>query len=150
MKKLNLVGQKFGKLTVLSLSHTLKRTFWKCKCDCGNECIVKASKLKNGQTQSCKCIRNVRNGLAKSKIYNIYKAMLNRCYNEKNAAYKNYGFRGIKVCDKWKNDFFSFLEDMGNPPLEKQLDRIDTNGNYEKSNCRWVSAKENSAIKEVI
>lgn len=155
-------GQKFGRLTVVSFHHTQKyfyksfgerkKDFYLCKCDCGNKTISRKDKLLNGKKKSCGCIN-------KSKVKCTYpinkiiikkwRDMLNRCFNSKCADYKYYGGRGITVCIEWKNDFMSFynwaIENGYKDDLT--IDRIDVNGNYEPSNCRWVTKKEQQRNK---
>lgn len=151
----NLIGQKFGKLTVIEKSTNTKqgKQMWVCKCDCGKTKAkpVNTSDLKAGRVKSCGCLyfesnkgRNRVHGLTHSRIYNIRQSFLSRCYNEKNVAFKNYGGRGITVCEEWRNSFNAFYDwATANGYSENlTLDRIDSNGNYEPSNCRWVSMKE--------
>jgi hypothetical protein len=154
----DLKNQRFGRLVVIELAEKskCKHTQWKCLCDCGNYAIVTRGCLRDGYTNSCGCLRSeispqnsVIHGHKRTNKrtteYTSWRACLNRCYNPTYQNYNRYGGRGITVCDSWKISFVEFLHDMGLKPFPKaQLDRIDSNGNYEPSNCRWVSAKENA------
>ena len=154
--KQNLIGQKFGRLTVINEAPAKNNnTFWKCICECGNEKNINASSLKNGSTKSCGCIFKNRNGITTSdtnndlyKLYNIYRVMIYRCNNKNHKRYADYGGRGIKVCDRWMESFENFLEDMKDtyqPGLS--IDRINNDGNYEPSNCQWSTRKEQQRNK---
>ena len=146
----NLLGRKFGRLTVEGFSHQDKnsKAYWKCVCDCGNRKIAKAKLLKSGDTQSCGCLfleRVTDHGMYKSRTHKIWRGMIYRCNeNYQNKYYKD---KGIKVCDRWKNDFNNFLYDMGECPLGLTIERIDYLGDYEPNNCRWASYKEQSLNK---
>lgn len=151
MKKLDLLGKKFNKLVVIEYAgHKGKRNLWKCRCECGKiiECVTYL--LTKNKVKSCGCLkssrlleRNTKHNLRYSKIYNVWRCMKSRCYNPNIEAYKNYGGRGIKVCDEWKNDFLSFYNwSMNNGYSENlTIDRINNSKNYEPSNCRWVDRK---------
>jgi len=152
---IDLVGQKFGRLLVLRFANRDKwRTSrWLCRCSCGIEKIVRGTDLTSGHTKSCGCVQKeviTKHGHRakgkESKIYAIWQGMIQRCTNPKNIAYCNYGGRGIKVCKRWMK-FINFLKDMGEKPIGYQIDRIDNNKGYSKSNCRWVTAKTNCRNK---
>lgn len=158
----DLTNQKFNNLLVLELYSTDKSTIWKCQCDCGNITYVAGGHLKDGHTKSCGCLKGeIRNGhffqglsgeknpsykhgLTHTKLYETWSNMKTRCYNQKGRRYKDYGGRKIKVCEEWKNDFISFYNwAIANGYKENlTLDRINVNGNYEPSNCRWVDWKK--------
>lgn len=145
----NLLNKKFGKLTVIELfkcggSH--KHAIWRCKCECGNFTNVTSSYLISGHTKSCGCFKREKStthGKRKTKIYKVWCGMRSRCYNLNEPAYINYGGRGIKVCERW-NKFENFYEDMGEIPQNLTLDRINNNGDYELSNCKWSTKLEQS------
>jgi hypothetical protein len=125
---------------------------FKCRCECGNEITTKLFYLNKGQTKSCGCLnlelikqRPVKHNKSKTKEYKAWLHMKGRCYNPKTIQFKYWGGRGIKVCDRWKNSFENFLEDMGfKPSLSHSLDRINVDGNYEPSNCRWATPEVQS------
>lgn len=151
-KAINLSGQVFGKLLIISRKSSYKNMeiIWLCQCKCGNQTFVRSSHIRSGKTKSCGCLRIERitkhghrryhNG-GESPTYKSWKSMIQRCENFNNNRYYLYGGRGIKVCEGWK-EFKSFLADMGERPKGKTLDRIDPNGDYEPSNCRWATSKQ--------
>lgn len=145
MKFIDITGQRFCRLIVVSFAgRKKKKSFWNVLCDCGNKKEVEGHHLKIGDTKSCGCLHKeitTKHGLSDSRIYRIWYAMMQRCNNEKNHAYKHYGGRGVKVCKRWLT-FKKFASDMGRPPEKFSLERIDVNGNYTKRNCKWASATE--------
>lgn len=148
-RNLNLVNKTFGKLKVLKKLKIKNRTMYLCLCKCGNKIAVRNDSLMSGKTQSCGCLvyeNSIRRTHNKSntRLYRIYRHMIDRCYNSNNNRWKRYGGRGMTICDEWRNDFETFYEWAVNNGYSKELsiDRIDNNGNYEPSNCRWATAKQ--------
>lgn len=153
------VGTVCGRLTVISKepSNNHKKSMWSCRCECGNMTRVTGSRLTEGNKtviRSCGCVivekirlRNYRHGLRHSKVYNAWRNMKRRCYSTVDSHYHSYGGRGITVCGRWLESFENFLQDMGIPEKCLSLDRVDTNGNYSKENCRWATNKQQATNK---
>lgn len=138
------IGKQYGMLTPLRIAGKKKGglLIYECLCECGNKKNIGSRYLTNGGTVSCGCKRAKSLRMSKSITYKSWIGAKQRCTNPKNHNYDNYGGRGIKMCDRWMNSFVAFLNDMGErPSREYTLDRIDVNGNYELSNCRWAARK---------
>ncbi len=149
---INLIGQKFGRLIVVKKkdSDEWRHHRWLCKCSCGKEKIIRGYFLTSGHTQSCGCFHKAiitKHGRSQdNRTYKSWCDIVQRCTNPNNSRYKDYGGRGITVCERWMK-FKNFLEDMGESPKGYQIDRIDNNKEYCKSNCQWVTSKTNNRNK---
>ena len=157
-KAFDLKGKKFNRLTVISRQNNYKdgSSKWLCQCDCGNKVVVLGGHLRSGHTKSCGCLQKEickaikhkpKHGMAKTKIYKTWNGIKNRTNpNNKNkfSYYKNYSGRNIKICKEWEEDFINFYNwAMANGYKEGlTIDRINNDGNYEPSNCRWVAMKK--------
>ena len=144
---IDLTGQRFGHLVVMEYAGRNERreSLWRCQCDCGNESVVRGDVLRRGTTESCGCGKGLKHGYHKKRWYSSYKAMMERCYLPSNENFKRYGGKGITVCDEWHdiNKFAEWVETSGYVP-GLTIDRIDPLGNYEPSNCQWLTRSENS------
>jgi hypothetical protein len=154
MYKKDLRGQKFNRLRVIQNAGFVKNKLnkiylWLCLCDCGKETIVRHSNLIYGISKSCGCLNNEKrhlkrtHGKSTSSEYYSWTDMKTRCLNKNRKVYKDYGGRGILICERWLHSFENFLLDMDNKPNRQYtLERINVNGNYEPSNCKWLHKKE--------
>lgn len=161
VKKYNLIGQRFGSLVVIAEAEPYvskagnRFPRWLCQCDCGNTTYGLTGNLIRGKHKSCKnCRTRVsheslrKHGGRHDRLYGVWQNMINRCYNENVKCYKNYGGRGVTVCDEWRHDYGAFRDwaiatgyDSEAQYGKCSIDRIDVDGNYEPSNCRWVDFK---------
>jgi predicted SprT family Zn-dependent metalloprotease len=164
----DMTGQRFGRLVALQYVYSEKnKAYWLFQCDCGNTHITHGAHARSGYSLSCGCLKKdkwlvarTKHGKAGSFIYGIWTGMKERCFNTKKDDFKNYGARGITICEHWKNDFVNFFTDMGNPPEGKySIDRIDNDKHYScghcneclanswTANCRWATLSEQSVNK---
>jgi hypothetical protein len=143
--KIDDIKGKFGNWEVVSqVADKNNNKRFLCRCQCGREKEVDAYRLRNGQSKSCPNCRIKTHGMSYTRTFKIWQDMLSRCSNPNVRFWNRYGGRGIKVCDSWIK-FENFYKDMGDRPMNLQLDRIDNDGNYEPGNCHWVTAKVNNA-----
>lgn len=163
--------KRYGRLLVINRIGTKQGSpLWECECDCGNTTEVTSRNLRSGNTSSCGCIHseqlsnrnheNTIHGDADSRLYGVWHSMKQRCYDPNRKDYKNYGGRGITICDEWKDDYASFRRwaldngyDYNADYMKCTIDRIDVNDSYNPNNCRWVDAKtqaNNRGKKEVL
>lgn len=161
MKTKDLSGQRFSRLTVIAYAGKNKhnRSLWLCKCDCGNTKVISSNALQQGTTKSCGCLNQenhitkpnrTTHGQSHTRLYRIWKAMKSRCNNPNNPSYQKwYGSKGVKICDEWNQNFWMFYNWSICHGYKDNLtiDRINPEGNYEPSNCRWATPKEQAQNK---
>lgn len=151
MRKQDKSGKRYGNLVVVKEAYKDKRygktrIVWECICDCGNTCNILGERLSSGNTKSCGCLKpkkcgNYKHGKKYTRLYNIWQGMKGRCCNSNHTSYMYYGGKGIKIFGEWINDFQTFHDWAISAGYNDSLtiDRINSDGNYEPSNCRWVS-----------
>ena len=162
MDKINLLNKKFGRLLVIKDLNKTKNesAIWLCKCDCGKLTEVRSRCLKFGKTKSCGCLlkeawrkiglSHIKHGDKTAKnparLYIIWISIKDRCFNLKEPAFKYYGGRGITICPEWKNNYLAFKKWALSSGYKNNLtiDRVDNNGNYEPTNCQWLTKRENA------
>ena len=155
----DLTGKKFGRLTVRKFAgrNEDKRACWECECDCGNTVIVQGKNLRTGNSKSCGCynidkikernkVMKRKHGETKTKLFHVWAGIKTRCNNPNSISYRFYGERGIEICDEWARSFSAFRDwALANGYREGlYIGRIESDGDYEPGNCRWVTMKENN------
>lgn len=147
----SLLGLRFGMLEVIGSAEPRKfQRWWLCQCDCGTRKEVAQHALRQGHTTSCGCKSATRiaalrrtHGMSSSPEFQVWRAILSRCLNQRQQSYPRYGGRGIHVCERWRMSFAAFYEDMGpRPSAWHSIDRINNDGHYEPQNCRWVTQRQ--------
>jgi hypothetical protein len=162
---IDLAGKRFERIIVVQKTNMKVGTHivWRCICDCGKEILISSDCLRSGRTKSCGCLGiSIRREIAtkhgcstrykKTREYSTWSSMIQRCTNQKHKSYKNYGGRGIKICDEWRNSFSNFLaylksNNMFPRPIGFSIDRINNDGNYESGNIKWSTPTEQNNIR---
>lgn len=162
--RLDLSGQRFGRLVVTEFAFTnnSRKSVWRCTCDCGTAVEVPGFRLRSGHTSSCGCLQrevgdanlaaghrqNFVHGWVGTPTYKSWDSAKQRCFNPNDDHYDRYGGRGITMCMRWRRSFKAFLADMGERPEGMTLDRINNDGHYEPGNCRWATGSEQSSNRK--
>lgn len=154
MGLINLVGHRYGRLTVLRYSHTLKEaSWWVCVCDCGNEKTIRSNSLRTNNTTSCGCLHkeklvenSTKHGFSKERLYRTWIDIKSRCFSPNTGYYSEYGGRGITMCAEWREDFVAFREwAMSNGYRDDlTIERLDVDGGYAPHNCTWIPMSSQS------
>ena len=156
MRVLDITGMRSGRLVAVEATGTRDingSLLWRCRCDCGRDTIVPATKIKGQRTRSCGCLRSdtasschIKHGMRHTRLYRIWLDMRGRCQYKSHKEYNRYGGRGIKVCDEWMHDFLAFYEWAIRAGYDDDLtiDRIDGDGDYSPDNCQWLTGPENA------
>lgn len=147
----DITGQRYGRLIAQRYCGVKNAgTTWECRCDCGKITLARSNDLRMGKQKSCGCLRleesrkaTFKHGLQKTPEYRAWQGAKTRCYNPSREMYSRYGGRGIMMCERWEHNFLNFLHDMGKRPSKRHsLDRRDNDGNYEPTNCRWATPRQ--------